>query len=56
MEQKRKTIEWHPAFTASLQIEFEDEEYEIAVEDDVEDDFDYDEWLAGCKEAEKEMA
>ena len=25
MEQKRKTIEWHPAFTASLQIEFEDE-------------------------------
>ncbi len=37
-------------------IEFEDEEYEITVEDDVEDDFDYDEWLAGCKEAEKEMA
>lgn len=33
-------------------IEFEDEEYEITVEDD----FDYDEWLAGCKEAEKEMA
>ena len=25
MEQKRKMIEWHPAFTASLQIEFEDE-------------------------------
>ena len=25
MNQKKKMIEWHPAFTASLQIEFEDE-------------------------------
>ena len=32
MEQKRKTIEWHPAFTASLQIEFEDEADKIIFE------------------------
>lgn len=32
MEQKRKTIEWHPAFTASLQIEFEDETDKIIFE------------------------
>ena len=34
MEQKRKTIEWHPAFTASLQIEFEDEADKIIFESD----------------------
>lgn len=32
MEQKRKTIEWHPRFTASLQIEFEDEADKIIFE------------------------
>ena len=32
MEQKRKTIEWHPAFTASLQIELEDEADKIIFE------------------------
>ena len=32
MEQKRKTIKWHPAFTASLQIEFEDEADKIIFE------------------------
>ena len=32
MEQKRKTIEWHPAFTASLQSEFEDEADKIIFE------------------------
>ena len=32
MEQKKKLIEWHPAFTASLQIEFKDEAEKLIFE------------------------